>query len=345
MRCLVTYRCKIRILIFWPPTGSSMTISIWPSAHVATRSISIAQILVRECPVAKTFADGRSHQAEMVVTSKSGKRYNVLITTAPLQNSAGEIHQVMEMSTNITQIQRAPGQPLFAGAQNQLRFPTASKSLLTGLDGSIYLVDTGLAKDDPRTGQGGVGRRQDNCRRIRKLVFDILYFAKERELDLESVNVLHFAQDVAASFEPKIGARSVVFEYNFDAAAGNCRIDAGMLRIALFNLLENALDACAEHRSKRKSRIAFTVRQHPGRMIFEVADNGVGMDSGTIDNLFTLFFSSKGEKGTGMGLFIADKIVRQHGGMITVDSKPGQGSTFHVSIPMPPPHTADRQQV
>jgi len=106
------------------------------------------------------------------------------------------------------------------------------------------------------------------------------------------------------------GGDRVVFEFDLDTAAGSCRIDAGMLRIALFNLLENALDACVENHSVREGRIAFSVRRDRGRVIFEVADNGIGMDSETIDNLFTLFFSSKGEKGTGMGLFIADKIAR-----------------------------------
>jgi len=277
-----------------------------------------------------------------VVTSKSGKRYNVLIATAPLHNSAGEIHQVMEMSTNITQIRELQDNLSSLG----LKISSVShgiKSLLTGLDGSIYLVDTGLAKDDPQRVKEGWDAVKTVSKRIRKLVFDILYFAKERQLDLEAVNILHFAQDVAASFEPKIGARSVIFEFDLDTAAGSCRIDAGMLRIALFNLLENALDACVENHSVREGRIAFSVRRDRGRVIFEVADNGIGMDSETIDNLFTLFFSSKGEKGTGMGLFIADKIVRQHGGMITVDSKPGQGSTFRVIIPLPPAHAAERK--
>jgi signal transduction histidine kinase len=57
------------------------------------------------------------------------------------------------------------------------------------------------------------------------------------------------------------------------------------------------------------------------------------MDRETRENLFTLFFSSKGNKGTGLGLFIADKIVDQHGGKIAVESSPGQGSNFKITIP------------
>jgi signal transduction histidine kinase len=57
------------------------------------------------------------------------------------------------------------------------------------------------------------------------------------------------------------------------------------------------------------------------------------MDRETRETLFTLFFSSKGNKGTGLGLFIADKIIDQHGGKISVESRPGQGSRFTIMIP------------
>jgi signal transduction histidine kinase len=64
-----------------------------------------------------------------------------------------------------------------------------------------------------------------------------------------------------------------------------------------------------------------------------IADNGIGMTPDQLKSLFTLFFSTKGSKGTGLGLFITDKIVRQHGGTITVDSAPGRGTRFGIIIP------------
>jgi signal transduction histidine kinase len=57
------------------------------------------------------------------------------------------------------------------------------------------------------------------------------------------------------------------------------------------------------------------------------------MDAATLEKLFTPFFSSKGDKGTGLGLFIANKIVEQHGGRITVSSAPGRGSLFRIGLP------------
>ena len=68
-------------------------------------------------------------------------------------------------------------------------------------------------------------------------------------------------------------------------------------------------------------------------MVVVVEDNGVGMDRETREKLVSLFFSSKGHRGTGLGLFIANKSVDKHGGSITVDSEMGRGSRFVIALP------------
>jgi signal transduction histidine kinase/FixJ family two-component response regulator len=284
------------------------------------------------CPVAKTFEDGQSHQAEMVVTSKSGAQYNLLIWTAALKNAAGKITHVMEMATNITQIRKLQEHLSSLG----LKIGSIShgiKSLLAGLDGGIYLVETGLERGKPERVKEGWEDVKTIVNRIRKLVHDILFFAKERELKWDRVDVISFADDVAATVEPKIRAKNIEFAYKFDPSLGEFEIDSGVLRLALINILENALDACAEDEAKKSHQIFFNVEQDEQQIIFEVKDNGIGMDRDSRENLFTLFFSSKGNKGTGLGLFIADKIIDQHGGRIRVKSNPGQGSSFKITVP------------
>jgi PAS domain S-box-containing protein len=284
------------------------------------------------CPVAKTFEDGQSHQTEMVVTSKSGEQYNLLIWTAALRNAAGKITHVMEMATNITQIRKLQEHLSSLG----LKIGSIShgiKSLVAGLDGGMYLVESGLNKEKPERVKEGWEDVKTIVNRIRKLVHDILFFAKERELKCDRVDVLSFADDVASTFEPKIKAKGIEFVHNFDTSPGEFEIDTGAMRLALINILENALDACVEDKVKKSHQIVFNVQQDEQQIFFEVKDNGIGMDRETRESLFTLFFSSKGNKGTGLGLFIADKIIDQHGGRISVKSTPGQGSSFKVTLP------------
>ncbi len=112
-------------------------------------------------------------------------------------------------------------------------------------------------------------------------------------------------------------------------------MDAGVVRLALINILENALDACVENTAKKSHRIGFSIKPQDKNIVFEISDNGIGMDRETRESLFTLFFSSKGNQGTGLGLFIANKIIAQHGGKIMLDSKPNRGSRFRITIPNP----------
>jgi signal transduction histidine kinase len=79
--------------------------------------------------------------------------------------------------------------------------------------------------------------------------------------------------------------------------------------------------------------LIFGVKQNPEHILFQITDTGTGMDRETREKLFTLFFSSKGSKGTGLGLFISQKIIAQHGGSIHVSSVPGHGSQFIIKIP------------
>jgi signal transduction histidine kinase len=207
------------------------------------------------------------------------------------------------------------------------------KGLLTGLDGGMYLVDSGFSKENQDQIKEGWETVKLMVDRIRKMVLDILYYAKERDLRWERVDPLSFAEDLAATFAPKVKNQDIEFVQEFDETVGEFEIDAGYIHSALTNILENAVDACTKDAAKTYHKIVFSVRQDSSHVIFAVFDNGVGMDPDTVAKLFTPFFSSKGRRGTGLGLFISHKIVRQHGGEILVKSTPGQGTLFTIKIP------------
>jgi signal transduction histidine kinase/FixJ family two-component response regulator len=290
-----------------------------------------------DCPVAKTFQDGMCHQSEMVVTPLSGEQYTVLINTAPILNAAGDVELVMEMSTNITEIRRLQDRLASLGLMVS-SISHGVKGILTGLDGGMYLLGSGLANKDPDKTQEGLDIVKQMVDRIRNLVMDILYYAKERALDWKCMPVVDFAEDVVAVVMPKLQNHPIEFVTDFDAAAGVFEVDAAVAGTAITSIIENAIEACIEDRPAKSHRIVFTAGGDDGHIVFEVQDNGVGMDQETQKSIFNLFYSSKGQAGTGLGLFIARNIIQQHGGTIQVTSTPGQGSNFCVRLPriLPP---------
>jgi signal transduction histidine kinase len=169
--------------------------------------------------------------------------------------------------------------------------------------------------------------------RIRKMVVDILFCAKERKLNYEWINILAFAEEVAKELEPKMKAQQIQFNKNFNSISGEFEIDGTYVHSALINIIENAMDACGENQAKIAPKIIFGVGEHKNSIIFEISDNGVGMDTNTLQKIFTPLFSSKGSKGTGLGLFISNTIIEQHGGTINVKSTAGRGTHFQIEIP------------
>jgi len=287
------------------------------------------------CPVADTFETGEPHSTEEVVTSVRGDSIYTLTWTAPIRDDKGEITHVMEMSTDITKIREMQDHltslGLLIGSMSH-----GVKGLLTGLDGGLYLMNTGFDRDDKERVKEGYQMVKLMVDRIKSTVMDILYQAKDRELNREDVEALAIAKRVASSVRTKAESHGIEFVEQFNGNTGRFQVDASVLSSALVNLLENAVDACVEDEADKQHRIIFNLGHSGDHLTFDVYDNGMGMDAETRNNIFTLFFSDKGSSGTSPGDYIAKEVIEQHGGDITVDSTPGQGTHFHVRLPAAP---------
>lgn len=283
------------------------------------------------CPVQRTFEDGQVHHSEEVVTSSKGERINVLVYTAPLRDRNGEIKHVMEMSTNITEIRQLESKLTQLG----LLVGTIShgiKGLLTGLDGGRYFMNTGLKKDDPKRVEKGWDMVQRNVDQIRSMVLNILFYAKDREPDWEEVSAAEIVGEVVEVVSKKAGDTGIKLEHKVAGDAGRFDADPQAVRSMLINLLENSIDACISDETKDSHRVAIRAAGGDAHVEFEIEDNGIGMDQETREKAFSMFFSSKGTKGTGLGLFIANKIALAHGGAIRLESEVDRGTRFIVKL-------------
>jgi PAS domain S-box-containing protein len=292
------------------------------------------------CPVLRTFEDGLSHSQEAVMRTQSGEEYHMLVITSPIRDAGGEVTQVMEMSTNITEVRRLQDHLTSLG----LLIGSAShgiKGLLTGLDGGMYLVDSGIAKDDALQVKEGWETVRLMVERIRNMMVDILFYAREKDLKWQRVDIASFARETADSVEGEMAAAGIELVREIATDLSEVRLDVGVVRAALLNILENALYACKTDPASKAHRVVFRAFQESEMLVFSVEDNGTGMDETTRSRLFKTVLSSKGRKGTGLGLFISSKIIEQNGGTLTAVSTLGEGSTFTIKIPKSPRlHTA-----
>lgn len=284
------------------------------------------------CIIQQTFQDGVIRMREEVVTAKDKNRMHVMVYTAPIRDAAGNIDKVVEMSADITQIRQLQDKLTSVG----LLIGSIShgiKGMLNGLDGGIYLVNSGLQKNDRERIDQGWEIASRNIRRIRSMVLDILYYAKDREPDWEEIVVRELIEEIYELFCERAKRQGIKFKCDYQSATGRFEADRQAVRSLLINLLDNSLDACRIDKKKDDHTIAFEVDEQPRHIRFRISDNGIGMDRETREKALSLFFSSKGAGGTGLGLFIANKIAQAHSGEIEIESGEGKGSVFTVTMP------------
>jgi PAS domain S-box-containing protein len=206
------------------------------------------------------------------------------------------------------------------------------KNLLMGLEGGMYIMDSGLSRSDAKRITTGWQMLQRNFEKTTVLVKDFLAFAKGRIPELLPTDPNALARDIVNLYVDAAHLQGVELSLEASAELQPAPLDAQGIETCLTNLLSNGIDAAAM-RLEKGGQVVLRTRDEGGDLIFEVTDNGGGMDWDVKGKVFTTFFTTKGGKGTGLGLLTTRKIVQEHGGRIDVESTPGVGSTFRIRLP------------
>jgi signal transduction histidine kinase len=206
------------------------------------------------------------------------------------------------------------------------------KNVLNGIQGGAYMVDTGLNKENSTTVARGWEIVRKNSGFLQNLVHDMLTYSKERKPEYEPTDMNELAESMCQLLEQKAAEKGVAITFTGASDMGMMVVDPMGIRRALLNLISNAVDACEkEVEGKVEVNVAtasddtFTVT---------VSDSGCGMSEDDTKHLFEPFFSTKGSKGTGLGLPVTHKIIKEHDGHIEVDSAVGKGTSFAVILPV-----------
>ncbi len=162
---------------------------------------------------------------------------------------------------------------------------------------------------------------------------DMLSFSKEREPDPVASDLVSLIDDILETVQQRVDEGGVAVHWQRPGDLPRLIFDPEAMSRAVLNVVSNALDA-VEGADAPRIDIAAECDAATNRVRITVADNGAGMDAETLADIFTLFVSTKGAKGTGLGLTVSRKILREHGGDITATSTPGRGSAFLLEFPL-----------
>lgn len=203
------------------------------------------------------------------------------------------------------------------------------KNILTGILGGSELIDDALVRQEwPRLRKGWSVIRH-GIERIETVVLNLLTFSRDRQPDWtpSDINeILREVMEVVRSRAEKLNVKTELREGNVPSMLA----DGRQLYRAFLNLVTNAVDACEE----TGGTVTVTTSSDVKGCYVRVRDTGVGIQPDLMPKLFHAFNSTKGSRGTGLGLACSEKIVREHAGKITVQSQPGKGSEFTVYLPM-----------
>jgi signal transduction histidine kinase len=217
------------------------------------------------------------------------------------------------------------------------------KNILQGFKSGGEILELGLKDKDENLLHRGWKILEKNQGKIYDLVTDMLSYSKEREPNVETVNLNAIARDIVELMSERAKELGVQLSLRLDDKIPPCLADPEGMHRSLLNIVGNALDAVE---GVEKPRVmVLTEREADGAWLrIRVIDNGAGIPPEKLPDIFKPFVSTKGTRGTGLGLAVSRKVLREHGGDIVVQSEPGRGSVFVLRLPFrgPQPKGAAR---
>ena len=206
------------------------------------------------------------------------------------------------------------------------------KNILQALRGGADVVEMGLKASN--VGQATKGWRivERNLDKIFNLTMNLLAYSKSREPQVELVNPKVLIDECVELVAQSASEKGVMIVADVDERHPAIPMDPSGMHQVMMNLLSNAMDAVTPREGL--IRIECRYDEENRQSVTEVIDNGVGIAPSMMRHMFELFHSTKGNRGTGLGLAVTRKIIEEHDGSIAVKSAPGEGATFTFRIPV-----------
>jgi signal transduction histidine kinase len=254
-----------------------------------------------------------------------------------LMNAIGQ-HAGLALSNAELYQQKLQAERLAAIGETVATLSHAIKNILQGLRGGADVVEMGLNKNDLKIAKGGWQIQKRNLDRIISLTMNMLAFSRQRRVETALARLAPIIEDCSQVLEPQCASRQIALIVDSDPEMPPIPLDAPLIHQALMNLLSNAVEAVEPEAGAVTVRTVYRAtgggkdKRHP-EVEIAIIDNGPGIPESKQPWVFEPFATTKGARGTGLGLAVAKRVVEEHGGRITLESVEGRGCTFRVVLP------------
>ena len=241
--------------------------------------------------------------------------------------SVQDVREIKELEREKLEAER-----LAAVGQTVAGLAHGVKNLITALEGGMYMMSSGIDKGNVDRVHKGMEMLGRNIDRVSMFVRAFLDFSKGRKIHARLSHPAEIAEEVVNLYAAKTQELGIELVHESEDGIQPAAIDYDSMHECLTNLVGNAIDAC---RVSEGGGTHVTVRtfEKDDIIVYEVVDDGCGMDYEVKRKVFTSFFTTKGLGGTGLGLLTTKKSVQEHGGTIDLESEPGEGTVFRINLP------------
>ena len=216
-----------------------------------------------------------------------------------------------------------------AGVAHEIKNPLASISIYLQLMDKLMEKKGSMTREEAKKYLDVVSEEVD---RINRIAVDFLFAVKPMKVDLSPCGANDIVRKTMEVVAPELEEKGIALKLNLATSLPKVFADSSLMQQSLLNLVKNAMQAMPEDR--RDPCITVSTYMDSDMVKLSVADNGCGMTEEQMSKIFEPYYTTK-SSGTGLGLTVLFKIMKQHGGDVTVHSVYGEGSEFILQIPVP----------
>ncbi len=252
-----------------------------------------------------------------------------LVRKGSVQGNLVHMEDVTEKRSREARLRRAESlaslTTLAAGVAHEIKNPLGSMGIHLQL---IQKKMAGKTRVDPKTVSNHLGVIGEEVDRLNRIVVDFLFAVKPMDTRLEDGDINAVIRELLEFVRPELDQAGVRIDSRLSPTVPTLRIDPRFIKQALLNLIKNAVAAMPGG-----GTLTVGTDRADGEVRVTVADTGSGIPEEIMEKIFEPYFTTK-PFGTGLGLTIVFKIVKEHFGDISVTSRPGEGTTFTIQLPI-----------